>query len=315
MLLSLFFASVASKLQIYYFNASYPISLVYTDSIDKKEVEVKSTGSGYRSVNLQHSESFTVSFTFPDYSDCKATGESKWEMDSNQQYIQLSQSFIQSYCTKGTSWPEMPAGEPPSDKGGSSSGSDSDSGSSARTLGNLEIKSAFLGTTPNIIVNLNFLYSFMRTIRKAVGRAVPSPEIVHSAIWVGDANPSDNSVGAVFTYGRYFNKNNNKAFLWDDGAKGYTMTFKQFKNKFNAANPMKLNLHKNIKLLDFIDQIKDSGKWGVKDYNWPTNNCQHFTAKLINILEATRESPNNNDWIDIPKLVLESLKSNEEKKN
>lgn len=82
--------------------------------------------------------------------------------------------------------------------GGSSSGSDSDSGLSARSLGNMEIKSAYLGTSPNIIVNLNFVYSFMRRVRKAFGRAVPSPEIVHSAI-----NSTDKSVGALFTYGRY----------------------------------------------------------------------------------------------------------------
>ncbi|KAK8892613.1 hypothetical protein M9Y10_029852 [Tritrichomonas musculus] len=197
-------------------------------------------------------------------------------------------------------------------KDGSSSGGDSDSGLSARTLGNFEIKSAFLGTTPNIIVNLNFFYSFMRTIRKNIGRVVPSPEIVHSAIWVGEANPTDESMGALFTYGRYFNKNNNQAFLWNDGAKGYAISFKDFKLKFNAANPMKLNLKKNIKLLDFIDSIQSSGNWKAKDYNWPTNNCQHFTAKLINILGASRVSPSNEDWVDVPKLVLNSLESNEE---
>lgn len=197
--------------------------------------------------------------------------------------------------------------------GGSSSGSDSDSGLSARSLGNMEIKSAYLGTSPNIIVNLNFVYSFMRRVRKAFGRAVPSPEIVHSAIWVGEANPTDKSVGALFTYGRYTNKQKSKAFLWEDGAKGYALTFKEFKEKFNAATPMKLKVQKNIKLLDFINQMETNGNWGFKDYNWPTNNCQHFTAKIINVLGATRASPNENDWMDLPKIVFDSLKSNEQK--
>ena len=76
---------------------------------------------------------------------------------------------------------------------------------------------------------------------------------------------------------------------------------------------MKLKLHKNIKLFDFINQIKGNGNWGYKDYNRPTNNCQHFT--LINIVDATRDSLNNNDWTELHKHVLVSLKLNEEKHN
>lgn len=91
------------------------------------------------------------------------------------------------------------------------------------------------------------------------------------------------------------------------------MTFKEFKEKFNAATPMKLKVQKNIKLLDFINQMEANGNWGFKDYNWPTNNCQHFTAKMINVLGATRASPNENDWMDLPKIVFDSLKSNEQK--
>ena len=64
-------------------------------------------------------------------------------------------------------------------------------------------------------------------------------------------------------------------------------------------------------MFDFIDLVKKSGNWRVKDYNWPTNNCQHFTAKLIDILKATRANPDGNDWMDLPKQVLSSLQSNE----
>lgn len=203
------------------------------------------------------------------------------------------------------------------DGGSSSSNKDSDSGESARILGNIEIETAYLGTSSNIVFNLKFISNFMQKLRKTFGRVVPAPEIVHSAIWVGKKNANDDSIGAVFVYGRYFNKNNdkqNEAFLWGDGAKGYAMSLNDFKKKFSAAKTMKLNINKNYKLLDFIDEIKKSGNWNVKDYNWPTNNCQHFTVKLIEILKASRSEPNNEDWVNLPKGVLNALKSNEEKK-
>ena len=72
------------------------------------------------------------------------------------------------------------------------------------------------------------------------------------------------------------------------------------------------NPHKNIKLHDFINEVEKSGKLIASDYNWPTNNCKHFTAKLINLLQATRNVHNNDDWIELPKPVLQSLKSNEQ---
>ena len=198
------------------------------------------------------------------------------------------------------------------DGGSSSSGKDNDSGDSARILGNIAIETAYLGTSSNIVFNLRFLSTFMSKLRKTFGRVVPSPEIVHSAIWVGSKNAKDDSIGAVFVYGRYFNNNKqNEAFLWGDGAKGYSMSLADFKKKFSATKTMKLNIKKDYKLLDFIDEIKKSGNWNVKDYNWPTNNCQHFTVKLIEILQASRNEPNNDDWANLPKSVLNALKSNE----
>ena len=155
----------------------------------------------------------------------------------------------------------------------------------------------------------------MRKARKTFGRIIPSPDLVHSAIWVGENNANDDSVGANFVYGRYFNKINSPAYLSKDGAKAYVMTLCEYKNKYPSINPMKLNLHKNIKLHDFINEVEKSGKLIASDYNWPTNNCQHFTAKLINLLQATRNVHNNDDWIELPKPVLQSLKSNEQELN
>ena len=160
------------------------------------------------------------------------------------------------------------------------------------------------------------MLSFFRKVRKNLGHVVPSPDLVHSAIWISkDEIVSDNSIGAIFVYGRYFNKKNSKVYLNKDGAKAYVMTLKQFKERYPAIEPMKLNAHNKLNLLEFIDKISNEGNWGAHDYNWPTNNCQHFTAKLINILDATRDAPSNDDWIELPKQVLNSLESNEKKVN
>lgn len=59
-----------------------------------------------------------------------------------------------------------------------------------------------------------------------------------------------------------------------------------------------------MKLLDFINKVKQNGKWGVHD----------FTAELIDILEATRDIPSNDDWIELPKKIINSLELNEKKR-
>ena len=200
---------------------------------------------------------------------------------------------------------------------GSSSHKDNDDDlSSAKTLGNVDINTIYLGTSPNIVFDLNFASAFFRKVRKTFGHVIPAPDLVHSAIWVGnDKDANDNSVGAIFVYGRYFNKKNSPAYLEQDGAKAYVMTLRQFKERYPSISPMKLKAKNDMKLLDFINKVKESGNWGAKNYNWPTNNCQHFTAKLIEILGATRDAPNNDDWVELPKPVLNSLERNEKNKN
>ncbi|KAK8864998.1 hypothetical protein M9Y10_010526 [Tritrichomonas musculus] len=130
-------------------------------------------------------------------------------------------------------------------KSGSSSYKDSDDDHSwAKSLGNIEIRTVYLGTSPNIALNLNFMLSFFRKVRKTLGHIVPSPDLVHVAIWVSkDGTVFDNSVGTIFVYGRYFNKKNCPVYLDNDGAKAYVMTLKQFKQRYPAIEPMKLNPH------------------------------------------------------------------------
>lgn len=89
------------------------------------------------------------------------------------------------------------------------------------------------------------------------------------------------------------------------------MTLREFKEKYPSIDPYKLHTNLKLKLFDFIEDIKMSGKWTVYDYNWPTNNCQHFTAKLIELLHATRIHPKNDDWMNLPKIILHSLEENE----
>ncbi|KAK8845815.1 hypothetical protein M9Y10_020738 [Tritrichomonas musculus] len=200
-------------------------------------------------------------------------------------------------------------------KSGSSShkDNDDDSEASAKTLGNIDIETVYLGTSPNIVIDLNIMATLMRKVRLALGRVAPSPDFIHTGIWVGPKDATDSTRGAIFVYGKYWNKKNLPSYLEENGAKAYVMTLKEFKERYPSIEVMKLNANRKMKLFNFIDEVKESGNWKATDYNWPTNNCQHFTAKLINILQATRDVPNNNDWVDIPKNVLNSLEENEKK--
>lgn len=105
--------------------------------------------------------------------------------------------------------------------------------------------------------------------------------------------------------------NNLESYIDKNGAKASVMTFEEFKKNYPSIEPIKLNVNVKINLFEFIEKVKNSGKWKANDYNWPMNNCQHFTSQLINIIKATRKSPTKEDWIDLPKIILNSLKSNE----
>ncbi|KAK8857696.1 hypothetical protein M9Y10_016104 [Tritrichomonas musculus] len=189
---------------------------------------------------------------------------------------------------------------------------DDDNEESAKVLGDFNIETVYLGTSPNIVVNLNFFSTLMKKARQSFGHAIPPPDFIHSAIWVGKEGPvNDNSLGAIFVYGKYWNKHNLPTYIETDGAKAFVMTLGEFKQRYPSIDPIKLNVHRHISLFEFIEKVKESGHWGARDYNWPTNNCQHFTSKLINILKATRETPDHKDWVNLPKLILNSLETNE----
>lgn len=195
--------------------------------------------------------------------------------------------------------------------GGSSSNNDNDINErfSSQLLGNIQIGSVYLGASK--IIWLDFGYKLMNVARKALGKLIPPPDFLHSAIWVGTQNPTDESLGAIFVYGRYNPNGNDQTFLLEDGARSYVMTLKEFKEKYNSFGVKKLNPQKRLYLFDFIEAIKSSGNWRSKYYNWPTNNCQHFSAKCISLLKATRDTINDNDWENLPSTILNTLKLNE----
>ena len=153
----------------------------------------------------------------------------------------------------------------------------------------------------------------MKNARKIFRHIIPPPDFVHSAIWVGESDSSDDCIGAIFVYGKYYNRFNDDSYLANDGARSYPITLREFKNKY-SVNIMKLKPMKKIKLFEFIDILKIIGKLTAKEYNWPTNNCQYFTAKCLKILKAIREIQDKNDWMNVPKPIMKTLEINEQKK-
>ena len=184
----------------------------------------------------------------------------------------------------------------------------------AQSLGDIKIKTVYLGLSPTIIVNLDFFINLMKKARKLFGHIIPPPDLIHSAIWVGESDATDDSVGAIFVYGKYYNERNDNSYLVNDGARAYVMTLKDFKAKYSVGT-MKLKPNKNINLFDFIEKLKLKGKLTADEYNWPTNNCQHFTASCLNILQAIREIPNKDDWINLPLPIMKTLQLHEKDDN
>lgn len=176
---------------------------------------------------------------------------------------------------------------------------------SSRILSDFEVKNAYIGAST--IFDFDFYHK--------IKNFIPTPHFLHPAIWIGPSNPNNMSIGAVFVYGKYYPENNEKIFLSKNGAKSYTMTFGEFKEKYNYFDPISIIPQRNIKLFDLTNEIKSSGNWDANSYKWTTNNCQHFISKCIKILKAVRYCPNDKDWLKLPPRLLKELKLNEKKEN
>ena len=171
-----------------------------------------------------------------------------------------------------------------------------------------EVKTVYLGA--NAIVDFQAGYKIMKAARNVLGRLIPPPQFQHTALWVSDDDSSDDSIGTFVVYGHY-ESNDYASYLSHDGAKAYLMTLEEFKKSFNLFEVKKLNPARNMTLGTFIDKVKRSGEWKAANYDWKDHNCQHFTATCLDILGARRCDAKENDWKDLPRSILNSLKKYE----
>ena len=195
------------------------------------------------------------------------------------------------------------------EKDGSSKEKDVEIEYPALILGNYDINVAYLGGSQ--LYNVKPMYSIMKNLRMGLGHIIPAPQLQHTALWLGESDANDNILGSVIAYGEYYPHDGDLTFLAKDGARSYVASLKEFKEIFSAFPVKKLIVNKNLTMNDFLQKASLSGKWRAKHYNWATNNCQHFTAKCISILNATRAQKFDDDWTDVIPTVLNSLKSNE----
>ena len=170
------------------------------------------------------------------------------------------------------------------------------------------ISSIYVGSTP--LFTFPKGYQMMKKARKMLGHIVPSPELQHTAIWVSDDDSSDDSKGSVIVYGQYYGGKPN-TYLSCDGARAYLMSLGDFKKAFNHYQVKKLKPSINITLGAFLSRVKRSGTWSADAYDWSINNCQHFTGICLDILKAKRSEKNDDDWIDLPAPVMNSISRNE----
>lgn len=166
------------------------------------------------------------------------------------------------------------------------------------SLGNFDINSVYVGGSKVT----NFLLGYINEL-------FPSFYYLHTAVWVGESDATDETEGIIFVYGKY--NSSDPIYLFGDGARSYVMKLGKFKKTFNAFKVQKVIPHRNLKLFDFIDKLKKSRKWNVRNYNMLFLNCQHFTADCLNILEAKRMSPNEIEWKLFPRRIVKTLKHNE----
>ena len=192
-----------------------------------------------------------------------------------------------------------------STKGSTYYACDEDPVSCSTDLGDFVVTAVYLGG--NACVDFEPGYAVMRGARSLFGKAIPAPNFQHTAIWFGENDNGNESIGAILVYGEYYNPTGDPTYLSCDGAQSFIMTLGEFKETFQSFPIKKMRPGRNLTLTRLLSEVKDSGDWGVYDYNWLTNNCQHFTAAVLNVLEAKRMQRSDNDWADIPPPIMNTL--------
>ena len=177
------------------------------------------------------------------------------------------------------------------------------------SLGNFPINVVYVGGTT--LVKFPLAYDLMRNARKVAGRIVPPPNFLHTAIWIGSSDSTNESLGAIVVYGEYYSNGKNPTYLTCYGAKSVVMPLGKFKQEFDAFDAMKLIPQRNISLLTFLDEIKNGGRWMASDYKWTTHNCQHFTSTCLKILKSRRVKSGKYDWTQLPNNIMRTILYNE----
>ena len=177
--------------------------------------------------------------------------------------------------------------------------------SCASDLGDFVVKAVYLGG--NACLDFEPGYQMMRAARRLFGKRIPAPNFQHTAIWFGENDAGDDSVGAILVYGEYYNYNRDPTYLSCDGARSFVMTLGEFKQMFRSFPVKKMQPGRNLSISRLLQEVTDSGDWTVDDYNWITNNCQHFTAAVLNVLEAKRNFAQENDWAQIPPPIMKTI--------
>ena len=177
--------------------------------------------------------------------------------------------------------------------------------SCADDLGDFVVTRVYLGGNP--CLDFEPGYQMMRVARQLFGQRVPAPNFQHTAIWFGERDDGDDSIGAILVYGEYYNYNQDPTYLSCDGARSFVMTLGEFKQMFRSFPVKKMRPGRNLTLTQLLSEVKNSGDWSVDDYNWITNNCQHFTAAVLNVLEAKRNHAQESDWAEIPPPIMNTI--------
>ncbi|KAK8835852.1 hypothetical protein M9Y10_040405 [Tritrichomonas musculus] len=265
----------------------------------KSQLIVESTGSWDQVKSLPN-----ITFVKPDH------------VSVNKTNLQQNANWNEHIYEESNDYPDVPSngGDNNKKKGKKSSSNKNDddevsSKQSSYTLANFSIHDVYVGASTILDFPLGF--KFMQKARQTFGKFVPPPNFLHTAVWVGPYHSNNQTLGAIFVYGKYSSKIDDNTYLSKDGARSYVMSLRDFIEYFDYCNVKKLEIQRNLHLFDFIEEVRKSGMWNIAKYHWPTNNCQHFTATCIKIMKSTREVENQDDWANFPSSIYKALESNE----
>jgi hypothetical protein len=123
----------------------------------------------------------------------------------------------------------------------------------------------------------------------------------HTALWVG----TDRPVGFLLHYGAYYPRTDNESrlFFEGDGATFRPMTIAQFERAYASGDLRELRVRNPMPLGELWQKVSEDGPWTVKAYGWAAHNCQHFTAKVKDVLDLGIRAEEIGDPIGIPEVL------------